>query len=111
MRARYDFLLSQGVVEYENRDWQEFDKKRGFNRKVFTRVRHDGTEEFVFKDAYQQYQDEVEEKALIFSLLFALLAAAVPVGLYYYRKWSKNKKVDTAAIRTETKLLQQVRGI
>ena len=106
LRARYDYLLSLGVYEYVQRDWRAFDGKRGLNRKVYTQLRPDGTEEFVFKDAFQQYQDVAEERALIVSLLFSLLAAVVPVGLYYYRRWANRVKVDKGALRDETKALQ-----
>ncbi len=74
-RARYDYLLSKGQFEYQDMDWREFDKKRGFNRKVYSRVRADGEEEFIFKDAYQQFQDVAEERALFVSLLFTAVVS------------------------------------
>jgi len=94
LRARYDYLLSEGITVYENRDWSTFDKKRGLNRKFTVRVDSEGKEQFVFKDVYQQYQEEAEERALLVSFGVSGFIALIPIILYHYRKRESKQIIE-----------------
>ena len=87
LKARYDYLLSQGQLEYDaGRDWGDFDVSQGFKRQPMTptqkaqREQHKAAEAKYreAQEVFRKAQEEAEEFALWTSLAIAGGIALLP---------------------------------
>lgn len=62
----------------------------------------DGTKEFIFKDAYQQFEDTADEIAIWTTVTLCLLGALIPTIMVWYKR--RKAKADEAEAKKQLKL-------
>jgi len=90
-RTRYDYLLTQGILKYENRDWSEFDFRNGLDKKDAKYVKRAKFFE-TFSDARRRFDEmgkEPSDLSLFISLLGALGVGFIPIAMHWQRKAKK----------------------
>mmetsp|Transcript_12790 Transcript_12790/g.26117 ORF Transcript_12790/g.26117 Transcript_12790/m.26117 type:complete len:326 (-) Transcript_12790:161-1138(-) len=102
-RTRYDFLLTQGIIEYEDRDWTEFDFRQGLDGKD---PKYKKRAKFYhnFRDAQQRF-DEIQKESdipLVFALVGALGVGFIPIAMHWRQK-SLAKSKRAAGMRDAAK--------
>mmetsp|Transcript_20534 Transcript_20534/g.38612 ORF Transcript_20534/g.38612 Transcript_20534/m.38612 type:complete len:263 (-) Transcript_20534:969-1757(-) len=102
-RTRYDFLLTQGITEYEDRDWTEFDFRQGLDGKD---PKYKKRAKFYhnFRDAQQRF-DEIQKESdipLVFALVGALGVGFIPIAMHWRQK-SLAKSKRAAGMRDAAK--------
>jgi len=117
LRARYDFLLSQGELEYDDsRDWNDFDVSQGFKR-MKPKSKEEKEKEFKMKQAaevFKRAQEEAEEFALWSSLSIAFLVALFPTIYVFIRRHANRREEESkrknrsAELRQNQQLLMEV---
>jgi DnaJ family protein A protein 5 len=108
LRARYESLLSEGIVDYtEARNWEEWDFKNGYVRAK--RKEGETDEQYKFRDPYSLFKmhetmEAAEGRALIISLLLSAFVAVIPIGLYYWKNFATKHEQSQKKTKSNKKL-------
>lgn len=100
-RTRYDYMLSRGSTEYDEKftDWDEFDKVRGGKYTMTTTTMPDGSTKYFFKDAFALKEDQSADIALIVSGL--LLLACIVIPTYFHFQNKREERIREAEEKAE----------